>query len=566
MSSKAVESGQAISNSAVPSGQPSPPRKWREVWTGVRRVVAAHPVIGFLCLLFVVRCGFILFSPLDLIADESYYWDWSRRLDYGYYSKPPMIAWINWVSTSLLGSTEFAVRFPAALLGTLGLIWVYQLGARLFSFRVGFYSVILLALTPGQTALSFLMTIDAPFLFCWVAALYCFWMMLQSPVPEGRWCLLTALWLGLGVLSKQTMLAFLPLAGLFLLVSPSRRSLLASPRLWLTAAAGLSFLAPVLYWNHRHDWITLQHTASHFQEHSVTLATRFARFAEFLLGQIGVVSPVLWFVVAGVLVLASLHLRRLTDAERYLLCFSAVPLAGVILLSATRRLEPNWPAACYPAGVILTTAVLLGRSSLSDLYRNRQQRLTWSWKVGLACSLGTYAAITIVPLSPLAGTPVDVTCRLRGWSELARQFEQLREEQIQQTGHTPMIVTTAGRDITSALAFYLPDQPLVPFWSGDNAGVNCQYDLWERPQPAAHPHVLVVAPPQAALPPSLANSAPAWQAVGELTVNLGGGRQRVYQVLKATSRTDEFPSPGSPLPSQTARQSSPTREHDTRRQ
>lgn len=507
----------------------------------LRNSLSTHPVLWFLGLLFAVRCGFILFSPLDLIADESYYWDWSRRLDYGYYSKPPMIAWINWVSTSLLGSTEFAVRFPAALLGTLGLIWVYQLGAKLFSFRVGLYSIILLAFTPGQTALSFLMTIDAPFLFCWVAALYCFWMLALERKPPLRWCVLTALWLGLGVLSKQTMLAFYPLAGLFLLVSPSRRALLWSPRLWLTACAGLLFLTPVVYWNYQHDWITFQHTASHFQEHTTTLLTRLARSSEFFLGQIGVVSPVLWLAVFGTLAAALRRPWRLNEAERYLLCFSGIPLIGIILLSLTRRLEPNWSAACYPAGVILTTAVLLGRSSLSDALRHRQRRLTWAWGTGLACSLLTYAAITIVPASPLAGTPVDITCRLRGWRDLARQFEELRGTHERQTGRKPLIIATAGRDITSALAFYLSDQPLVPFWSDDHAGVNCQYDLWARPELARHRDVLVIVPPGTPLPASLEQSAGTWTTAGTLAVELGSGRQREYQVLHATDTKHILP-------------------------
>ena len=34
--------------------------------------------------------------PLDLSEDEAHYWLWSEHLDYGYYSKPPGIAWVIW--------------------------------------------------------------------------------------------------------------------------------------------------------------------------------------------------------------------------------------------------------------------------------------------------------------------------------------------------------------------------------------------------------------------------------------------------------------------------------------
>jgi hypothetical protein len=31
-------------------------------------------------------------SPLDLAPDEAHYWDWSRHLDWSYYSKGPLVA------------------------------------------------------------------------------------------------------------------------------------------------------------------------------------------------------------------------------------------------------------------------------------------------------------------------------------------------------------------------------------------------------------------------------------------------------------------------------------------
>jgi len=33
------------------------------------------------------------FDTTDFFVDEAQYWFWSQNLDFGYYSKPPMIAW-----------------------------------------------------------------------------------------------------------------------------------------------------------------------------------------------------------------------------------------------------------------------------------------------------------------------------------------------------------------------------------------------------------------------------------------------------------------------------------------
>ena len=41
-----------------------------------------------------LRVFAIISTPLELSADEAQYWLWSKELNWGYFSKPPMIAWI----------------------------------------------------------------------------------------------------------------------------------------------------------------------------------------------------------------------------------------------------------------------------------------------------------------------------------------------------------------------------------------------------------------------------------------------------------------------------------------
>src|SRR6202521_847724 len=63
--------------------------------------------------------------PLELAADEAHYWDWSRHLDWSYYSKGPLVAWLirlscelfGGLSVRLCGSEMLAVRLPATLCG-----------------------------------------------------------------------------------------------------------------------------------------------------------------------------------------------------------------------------------------------------------------------------------------------------------------------------------------------------------------------------------------------------------------------------------------------------------------
>ena len=73
-------------------------------------------LVGVVLVLRLIYAALFAKNP---IGDEAYYWDWSRQLDYGYYSKPPFIAWlygfVDWIGQGSL----FAIRATAAVLGTL---------------------------------------------------------------------------------------------------------------------------------------------------------------------------------------------------------------------------------------------------------------------------------------------------------------------------------------------------------------------------------------------------------------------------------------------------------------
>src|SRR5436189_1083900 len=93
--------------------------------------------------------------PLDLAPDEAHYWDWSQHLDWSYYSKGPLVAYLirgscelagNW-SQSLIGSEMIAVRLPAVLCGALLLASLYVLTVQVYGRERLALAVVALALT-----------------------------------------------------------------------------------------------------------------------------------------------------------------------------------------------------------------------------------------------------------------------------------------------------------------------------------------------------------------------------------------------------------------------------------
>ncbi|HEB67991.1 MAG TPA: glycosyltransferase family 39 protein, partial [Desulfobulbus sp.] len=143
-----------------------------------------------------------------LVPDEANYWQWSRYLALGYHDHPPMIAWTIGLATRIFGQTEFAVRLPTVLGMAVTSFYLCLLAARWFSCRCAFHVALLVQGILLFNGASLIATPDGLLLPCWAAACYHSAMAISNR-SRGQW-LMTGLWFGLGLLSKYTMILFLP--------------------------------------------------------------------------------------------------------------------------------------------------------------------------------------------------------------------------------------------------------------------------------------------------------------------------------------------------------------------
>jgi 4-amino-4-deoxy-L-arabinose transferase-like glycosyltransferase len=246
-------------------------------------------VLGFNLLLFIFRVLYVLYSPLDLTPEEAQYWDWSRHLDLSYYSKPPMVAYVNFLTTSLLGNTELAVRITPIVLSFLMSIFTYLFAKKLFDERVAIISSTLTQLSVGLAINSLLMTTDALLIFFWGLSLMVFWYALEK--NSVFWWLLLGIFSGFAFLSKYSAVFLLPLALLYL--SIYKREVLWSAKTYLSLLPPIFMSLPVLYWNYTHQFVSFKHV--------FTLATKHASLfnpsslLEYLGGQLLLVSVLPFF-------------------------------------------------------------------------------------------------------------------------------------------------------------------------------------------------------------------------------------------------------------------------------
>lgn len=292
-------------------------------------------------------------TGLELFFDEAQYWAWSRHLDFGYFSKPGMIAWIIAATTALCGNDPFAVRLAAPLVHIATAVAVYILGRRLYGARTGFYAALGFALMPAVALSSLLISTDVPLLFFWTLGLIAADGLMRRPAPGPAFGYGLAVAFGLNAKYAMIYLPALTLA--YLLATPARRTVLKSPWLWAGIAVGLAGFVPNLIWNMGHAFVTFGHTGDNIgiAHEKLHLAKPF----EFLASQFAIAGPVL--PVAALLAAFGRLPTARPDADRFLL-FHSLPVIAVIAVNGLfGNANANWAATAFPALAVVATAALL---------------------------------------------------------------------------------------------------------------------------------------------------------------------------------------------------------------
>ncbi|WP_144082380.1 ArnT family glycosyltransferase [Desulfocurvibacter africanus] len=429
------------------------------------------------------RLAFLFGGQLDLVMDEAQYWDWTRRLQLSYYSKPPLIAYIIALWTGILGNTEIGVR-AGAFMGAAATQALLYLGvAKLFGRpRVALWVLVIASTTPLFLASGLLMTTDNPLLVCWLGALLC--LLAASQGQGGAWPWLgLAICMALGLLAKYMMLAFAGVALLHGLIL-QRAGLLPKgfwPRLAAALTAGTVVgLAPVFAWNIENGFAAFKHVGN-LAGVSGNRAEAFLRprkLPEYVGSQIGLLSP--WWLAATLAgswaalrqVWGKRHLPLgLSQIQAALLVAGFWPMFAFFLAwSLHTKIEGNWPAMCYASGLISAGFFWhwFWREGRGALHRAR--------KVWLALAGLVFMLLHLQGTIPLPHD-YDPALRLKGWSDLGNKLAELRQASF--VDPTRVFFFSSAYDTTAALAFYAPGQP---FTYCVNLGRRMnQYDLWPGP-------------------------------------------------------------------------------------
>lgn len=409
--------------------------------------LSSHTVLGVVLALLFARWGAVYFTPFPISVDEAQYWLWGQRFDFGYYSKPPLIAWIMGVSDFIFGQHNWAVRLPAAAFHVATGLVLGRLACLLYGERAGYLAVLIWLFLPAVALGSFIFSTDTPLLLFWSLGLYYFARWIKPSLDHqdphllsgNKLIFVSGLFLGVGVLAKYAAVYFIAgvLIALFFIAQSSVKNSLKPLFLFLVGL--LIFASPNLIWNASNSFVSIGHLGDNANLHAPNY--QFSKLIEFWLGQVSVLGPLIFIVVISAM--------RTSIAYRGLLVAFAIPALAIISFQAfAKEANANWAVVSYPSLVVLASGFLV------------QAGRGWQ-KFGIAAQLFniiiSLGLIFILFFDSLGGLlpkygPLN---RLHGWGGVIQDIREV------QHSHGIKTVLAPNRSSVALLKWYLYDDDIA---------------------------------------------------------------------------------------------------------
>jgi dolichol-phosphate mannosyltransferase len=431
----------------------STPSPWR-MGTGPRWSVLA---LGLVIYAFVLRVVYL--GQVELLPEETYYWNYSRHLDIGYLDHPPMVAWLIWLATSVLGTSQFSVRVVALFCAAATAFFTYRLTRNLFDASSALAAMVLSQVLPFFFLAGMLMTPDTPLVAAWAAELYFLERALVCSRASAWWGV--GIGMGLGMLSKYSIGLLVPAAFLFMLLDPQSRRWLRHWRPYAAALIALTIFSPVIAWNAQNGWASFAFQSSR----RLTGEPQFA-LHKLLLAALVLITPTGFFAAANSLFGRLQETEDSNDTQcarrkwRFMRVVVLTPLAVFAVVSIRHNVKFDWTGELWLGAVPgIAFAMTSSDSDLNKLAHSLRSMIERAWAPTILGAVLIYAAGLHFLVLGLPGFGYAEQMQLMpvGWRDLGQQVHRIAKDAEKATGAQTLIVGMDRYAIASEVAFYSPD-------------------------------------------------------------------------------------------------------------
>ena len=302
-------------------------------------------VLIFLAIL--VKFYSIMYTNHDFFGDEAQYWIWSQNLDFGYYSKPPLLAWLISIVVYFFGSSFWVLKIIPIGIYILTSYVIFLIADKLYRNRkLSFFIAISFYLSPAVSVSSFLISTDIILIFFWCLSLL-FLLKLRER-PSFSIFFILGFVLGMAFLSKYAAVYFFLSLFLLVIIDKKIRQVFFKNSLGVTLflLTILIVLLPNIFWNINNGWITLNHTTDNAALNRINF--NLFQGLNFLLLQILMMG-----IFLSMCFLYSIKKMKTTFETKFLLCFSTPIFLIILIESILVRANANWAAVAIPPLLIL---------------------------------------------------------------------------------------------------------------------------------------------------------------------------------------------------------------------
>tara|TARA_Y100001970_G_scaffold21066_1_gene23931 strand:- start:665 stop:2053 length:1389 start_codon:yes stop_codon:yes gene_type:complete len=297
------------------------------------------------------------FTSLSIYGDEAQYWLWSKSLDLGYFSKPPLLAWFLSAHTGLFGDSFLSLKLFPIFVYLFISYSVYNLCRKLsLSQKDSFFCSISFYIIPAASLSSFLVSTDLLLLLFWSLSMKALLELTTNNSTKNYFFL--GVFLGLSFLAKYAAVYFfLSLVLLIFADRKSRKKIFGNFfGLFIFSLSFVILLLPNIIWNFNNSWVTFAHTSSNANLKNINLNVY--EPLKFFVSQLLMVGPVLS--LSFVFMIRSF---KLTFENKFLLIFS-LPIIFIVLVEGFLvRANANWAAPALISIFILFFKIVLDANS-----------------------------------------------------------------------------------------------------------------------------------------------------------------------------------------------------------